>query len=144
MSVSEPALILIKTQLVQLFNALQRKRVTDQFFQTEFMHIIDIYLQRFASIDERLLSLFNLASFLHINADRISEPSKSFVNDFIQNMEDRETQKIEEHVVAAPSDEEDWRAFMKVLDDIRFNSADLVIADVVVKKKRCVYVACGV
>lgn len=135
MSVSEPALILIKTQLVQLFNALQRKRVTDQFFQTEFMHIIDIYLQRFASIDERLLSLFNLASFLHINADRISEPSKSFVNDFIQNMEDRETQKIEEHVVAAPSDEEDWRAFMKVLDDIRFNSADLVIADVVVKKK---------
>ena len=135
MSLFEPALILVKTQLVQLFNALQNKRVTDEFFRNEFMRIIDLYLQRFASIDERLLCLFNLVSFLHINAERILEPNKTFVNDFIQNMEGRELQKTEERVVAAPSDEEDWRAFMKVLDDIRFNSTDLVIADVVVKKK---------
>lgn len=135
MSLSEPALLFVKTQLVQLFNALQEKRVTDLFFQGEFIQIIDLYLQRFASIDERLLNLFDLASFLHINAERISEPNKSFVNDFIQNMEDRELQKTEERVVAAPSEEEDWRAFMNVLDDIQYNSTDLVIADVVVKKK---------
>lgn len=135
MSLSEPMLILVKTQLVQLFNAVQKKQVTDELFQRGFTHTIDIYLQNFTSIDERLLNLFDLASFLHINAERISEPNKAFVNDFIQNMEDRELQKIEERVVAAPSDEEDWKAFMKFLDDIRFNSADLVIAGVIVKKK---------
>ena len=128
-------LILVKTQLVHLFNAVQKNMVADDFFQSEFTHVIDNYLQISTSIDERLLNLFDLASFLHINAERISEPNKAFVNDFIQHMEDRELQKIEERVVAAPPDEEDWQAFMKFLDTVQFNPTRLVIDGVIVKKQ---------
>lgn len=132
---SEQMLILVKTQLVHLFNAVQKNMVADDFFQSEFTHVIDNYLQISTSIDERLLNLFDLASFLHINAERISEPNKAFVNDFIQHMEDRELQKIEERVVAAPSDEEGWQAFMKFLDAVQFNPTRLVIDGVIVKKQ---------
>jgi hypothetical protein len=125
----------VKTQLGRWFKAAQQKQIPEQLFQHEFTVIIDLYMQTFATLHERVLSLFELVNFIHINAELLSGSNKTFINHFIQNMEDRELEKWQERIVAAPSDEEHWRAFMKLLDNVRINSTDLVIADMIVKKK---------